>query len=384
MKSRKFRDITFILHRYIGLAVGVLIAFISLTGSLLVFKPEIEQLLISQRIGRILPQEQMVSIDRVLETVNSAIYTNNPFNIDASNFTLYSIRLPATASSPYQADFFDLNNKLIRLFVHPYTGEIISWNDADSSFERIILYLHYNLMLGRNGQIAVGIVGLLLLILCITGLILWPGWRKLIAGFKIKWNGHPKRVNFDLHKLVGIIATIFLSFTAFTGFCWNLSDWTYPLIYAITFTPQPPEVSSKPISDSTPLQLSQLLQNSKKVFPNARTFSVSIPSKPEDAVYISKRQNHETMFYGESGVYLDWYSGQILRIVDSTKLSLGDRAIASFVPLHYGTFWGLTSRILYVLVGLTPTILLITGFIMWQYRRKPKSTNYRNDMARVK
>ena len=35
MRSRKFRDIAFILHRYIGLAVGLLIAFVGLTGSLL-------------------------------------------------------------------------------------------------------------------------------------------------------------------------------------------------------------------------------------------------------------------------------------------------------------------------------------------------------------
>ncbi len=373
MKSHKFRDIAFRLHRYIGLVVGVFIAFIGLTGSFLVFKPEIEQLLISQQIGRIVPQEQIISLDSVLETAKSAISQNNQANINSANPTSYYIRLPATASSPYEVEFFD-NNKAIRLFVHPYTGEIITWNDADSSFERVILYLHYSLMLGINGQIAVGIVALLLLILSITGLILWPGWRKLITGFKIKWDGHPKRVNFDIHKVVGIVATIFLCFSAFTGFCWNLSHWTYPLIYAVTFTSQPPEVAAKPISDSTPLQLSQLLENSNQVFPNATTLSVTIPSKPEDAVYISKRQNHETVIYGQSGVYLDGYSGEILRVVDSTKLPLGDKAIAILRPLHYGTFWGLTSRIIYFLVGLTPTILLITGFIMWRYRPKPKST----------
>ncbi|MUG95173.1 hypothetical protein F7734_23570 [Scytonema sp. UIC 10036] len=53
MKSRKFRDIAFILHRYIGLAVGILIAFIGFTGSLLVFKPEIEQFLISRSSDRL-------------------------------------------------------------------------------------------------------------------------------------------------------------------------------------------------------------------------------------------------------------------------------------------------------------------------------------------
>lgn len=375
MKSRKFRDIAFILHRYLGLAVGILIAFIGLANSLLVFKPEMEQFFISRQIGQIVPQAQMVSIDTVLETVNSALKQSSlsPDIPNRSNLKLYSIRLPANAKAPYQADLFDAADKLTRIFIHPYTSEIMAWNLADSSIERVFLYLHYALLLGKNGQIAVGIAGLLLCILCLTGLILWPGWRKLITGFKIKLNAHPKRVNFDVHKVVGVVAAIFLFLTAFTGFCWNFSDWSYPLIYAVTGTSQPPKITSQPNSNLAPLQLSQLLQNSATVFPNAATFSITMPSEPEDAVYIRKRQTHETTLYGQSGVYLDRYSGKVLHIDDSRNLPLGDSVLAAFEPLHYGTFWGFPSRILYVFVGLTPTLLLLTGFIMWQYRQQGKS-----------
>lgn len=79
--------------------------------------------------------------------------------------------------------------------------------------------LHYQLLAGEIGTIIVGIVAFMLLILSITGIVLWPGWRKLISGFKIKWNAHPKRVNFDVHKVSGILAAVFLTFIAFTGFC---------------------------------------------------------------------------------------------------------------------------------------------------------------------
>ncbi|WP_442938394.1 PepSY domain-containing protein [Nostoc sp.] len=41
------------------------------------------------------------------------------------------------------------------------------------------------------------------------------------------------------------------------------------------------------------------------------------------------------------------------------------RILNSFGPLHFGTFWGLPSRIFYVFVGLAPLILFITGFVMW-------------------
>ncbi|MEI1375931.1 PepSY-associated TM helix domain-containing protein [Nostoc sp. UHCC 0926] len=39
--------------------------------------------------------------------------------------------------------------------------------------------------------------------------------------------------------------------------------------------------------------------------------------------------------------------------------SLGDRILNSFNDLHYGTFWGLPSRIFYMFVGFAPLILLI-------------------------
>jgi uncharacterized iron-regulated membrane protein len=80
----------------------------------------------------------------------------------------------------------------------------------------------------------------------------------------------------------------------------------------------------------------------------------------------------ESSDYGNSNVYLDQYTGKVLRVDNGLKLPLGDRVLNSFVPLHYGTFWGLPSRILYVFVGLAPLILFITGFVMWWYRYRAK------------
>ncbi|MFN6526321.1 PepSY-associated TM helix domain-containing protein [Nostoc sp. ChiSLP03a] len=56
------------------------------------------------------------------------------------------------------------------------------------------------------------------------------------------------------------------------------------------------------------------------------------------------------------------------------KSLLGDRVLNSFTPLHYGTFGGLPTRILYIFVGLAPLILFITSFVMWKHRYKTKFT----------
>ncbi|MEH2180741.1 PepSY-associated TM helix domain-containing protein [Nostoc sp.] len=64
---------------------------------------------------------------------------------------------------------------------------------------------------------------------------------------------------------------------------------------------------------------------------------------------------------------------KVLRVDNILEILLGDRILNSFTPLHYGTFGGLPTPILYVFVGLAPLILFITGFVMWWYRRKSTS-----------
>ena len=107
-----------------------------------------------------------------------------------------------------------------------------------------------------------GIVALVTLFLSITGIVLWLGWRKLIAGFKIKWkNAHPKRTNFDIHKVIGIFTAVFLAFIGFTGFAWNVPQAKVTnAIYAATLTPKPADPVSKPIPGQQPLPIANLIQ----------------------------------------------------------------------------------------------------------------------------
>lgn len=74
-----------------------------------------------------------------------------------------------------------------------------------------------------------------------------------------------------------------------------------------------------------------------------------------------------------NAVYLDQYSGEVLQVEDGRAQGLGDHVLDSFTPLHFGTFGGLPTRILYVFVGLAPLILFITGFVMWRHRYRTKS-----------
>ncbi|MEH2165087.1 MAG: PepSY-associated TM helix domain-containing protein [Nostoc sp.] len=65
---------------------------------------------------------------------------------------------------------------------------------------------------------------------------------------------------------------------------------------------------------------------------------------------------------------------QLIQVSTKATASLGDRVFNSFNDLHYGTFWGLPSRIFYVFVGLAPLILFVTGFAIWKHRYRRKSS----------
>ncbi|MBC1218646.1 PepSY domain-containing protein [Nostoc sp. UCD121] len=362
----KLRHLAFQLHRYLGLAAGLVIIIVGLTGSLLVFEEEINHFLLEFQFGKITPQQQQVSILSVIDKVKAA------YPDPSLSFSF--LGLPQEPDQPIQLQLQSPNKPTLEVIINPYTGKILGDRLSDYTIMSVIYNLHYSLLAGDTGIAIVGIAALLLFILSITGIILWPGWRKLISGFKIKWNGHIKRTNFDIHKVVGIITAVFLALTAFTGFFWNFYTYADPVIYAVTFSPKPIEPESKPIPGKPPLALKDLLQRADAALPGAVNTYISFPTSPKAVFMLGKRFPEEKEVW-RSRVYLDQYTGEVLHIRNSRSLSVGDEVMDAFNPLHYGTFGGLATRILYVLVGLAPTILSVTGFVMWRYRYRSKLLN---------
>jgi uncharacterized iron-regulated membrane protein len=363
MKNWKLRHLVFQLHRYLGLGVGLILVIVGLTGSLLVFVPELDAQIVQTRFDRIAAQAEKIPIEQIVETVKT-VYANHPdWKINqvqmAPHFPYYTVRLKRPDKTQWE------------VFVNPYTGKVMGDRQRETSFFARVYALHYALLAGDIGTIIVGIAALLLFILSITGIALWPGWRKLISGFKIKWNAHPKRFNFDVHKVSGIITAAFLAVIAFTGFCWNFYDQSSAAIYAVTLTPKPPEVTSTVVKGQASLSLSEALRQSDLALPEAITTFITLPIEPDAVFEFYKKVPGDSEDYNSS-VEVDRYSGKVLAVQDSRVAKLGDRILNSFTPLHYGTFGGLPTRILYLFVGLAPTVLLVTGFVMWRYRRRGK------------
>jgi uncharacterized iron-regulated membrane protein len=359
----KLITIAFHAHRWLGLTAGILLCIAGITGSILVFWHEIDQAMLAWQFGQVVPVGESLSVDAIAETVKAA-YT-------AKGLTLNSLSFPDHIDQPYMASFLDAAEHYLEVFVNPYTGKIMGDRQYETSWVGIIYGLHYKLLAGDTGLLIMGIVALLTLILSLTGIVLWPGWRRLATGFKIKWNGHIQRVNFDLHKVAGIITAIFLVLIGFTGFAWNVPQAHVEAgIYAITFTLKPADPISKLIPGQSSLPITDLMQRANAAVPNAKTTYISFANKPEAPFLVAKKQAQEVGKYGNTRIYLDQFTGAVIQLQNGVKPSRAEAILNQFGPLHFGTFGGLPTKILYVFVGLTPLILLVTGFVMWWHRQK--------------
>jgi uncharacterized iron-regulated membrane protein len=107
--------------------------------------------------------------------------------------------------------------------------------------------------------------------------------------------------------------------------------------------------------------------------PDLEPTYVYLPTQPARKFEVRGYIKDQWKFWGSSNsVRTDQQTGEILTISRFSEKPLGERIEATFFPLHVGNYGGLAVKILYVIIGLTPGLLAITGFLLWWRRlRKP-------------
>lgn len=350
------------IHLYTGLFVGLLLVVTGLTGSMLVYREELEalahpQLLVSSGSG------ERVAVEDVVQTVQRAYPAERPF----------AIRMPR---SPRETYLVKLNNAHDRfVYIDPYSGSILGTHRQRESVLGWLALLHTELLAGERGETAVGFGGLLLLGLCVSGLVVWwPRNGKLSQGFKVQWPARWKKLNFDLHRATGAYAVLFLSVTAATGAAFVFNETAIDLVDAVTVSaPRPPAPRIGPARSGASVRtIDALLHAADRALPLPTTW-ISLPQTPTAPFVVRKKRPNEAHPNGRNFVYLDPRSGTVLQVERDLLALRGTRVFNTFYPLHVGAIAGTPTRVLQVVVGLAPLVLLVTGVAMWanRSRRKP-------------
>ncbi len=351
----KLRNLVLTLHGSIGILIGLLLVVISLTGSAIVFHQELDRAL-NPSLMRVVPQAQQLSIDAILAPVQAA----HP------DLPLQFIRVPQTSEQTYQVTMTNPDGQRLETFVNPYTGEVLGSRTWERSLVGFLYTLHHQLFIGKVGEMIVGITGLLLLLIAITGIILWTGWRKLATGFKIRSQAPRQLLIYDIHKVGGILSSIFLLIIAFSG----VFIVCFILLSQLNQTPKTEQALLTP---QPSVALSELLSKADAAMPDGKTTFVMFSEHEPQKITVHKKLPQDSPRFALSSVELDRYRGEVLKVDKVVEPPPNFKILIAFGSLHFGLFGGLPTRILYVFIGLMPTVLLITGLVMWKRRRGLKA-----------
>ncbi|MCI0570321.1 MAG: PepSY domain-containing protein [Myxococcaceae bacterium] len=361
---RRLRPVLFQLHRWVGLVLGLWLVVAGLSGSALVFGDALSVQL-DPALHRVAPSPQRAPLSVVLENLRAAHGPTPP----------RFIRMPERADAPYEA-WMDAQGSL-RAYVDPASGRVLGSRCTQESPVAWLRELHVHLLAGETGETVVGLGGVGMLLLCLTGLVLWwPGRRKLALGFTVRRPLKWRRGNHDVHKVVGILALPLLLVGALTG---ALLVFHAPFDRLLATMNGKPPVAATASRGEPPGEgpgVDALLAAADAALPGARTTRVDLPPRPGAPLKVRKRLPGEVHPNGMSFVLLDPASGAILQVQDARTAPLSARVWALRYPLHIGSWGGLPTRLLALLAGLAPGALFLSGFFLWLERlRRPFRTS---------
>ncbi|MBV9503655.1 MAG: PepSY domain-containing protein [Acidobacteriia bacterium] len=359
-KPRSFaaREWLFQIHLYAGLAAAVYAVVVGLTGSLLVFAPEIRDWQVKDLLT-VAGSGPHIPAEKVVESVIAAY----------PNATVTGLGLPYSAQSTFRASI-QSDGKRGSVFVNPFTGAIVGKRgpELNQDFLAWLDDLHINLLSGPTGRIVNGAGGLALLLLCLTGMVVWwPGQKYWMRAVSIRWSASWKRVNYDLHSTVGFFTLLFTLMFSASGAYFVWPKQTKALV-SIVSTVRPTETAAIPLHPGAqPLPLSRLLDTASRAVPGSWLEYVSIPNEPRRALRVALMSGGIRDYPSVSNVDVDPITGEIVKLQLATRRRAGESFLVWLNALHFGNF-GLVMKCLWVLMGIVPALLAITGFLMWWNR----------------
>ncbi len=347
------------LHRWLGLPAGMFLLFIGLSGSLLVYSNSLERWL-NPTLYTIEPQGNRLSLDSVYNIV---------YRKYSADFKSCSMDVPASAREVYEFTFTKprenyYTRNLYIVDVHPYTGEILRegfCDDISTSFIHWLMYFHNSFHLGKIGMLIVTLVSMTIFLSMITGLLIYGKniFNVLMFRIPLKWKSG-QHLYRSIHLYIGVWSLLMNIVIFFTGF-WMMKATLNPNTWKLEVQQQ---------TFRTPVSLDSCLVKCTEILPGFIPDFVSIPLIKNDPIEIDGNMaNSSQLMRGDASyVILDAQNGNVIEAVDITKTKFPKNLTAAFWQLHIGNYGGDIIKILYVIGGLMPGVLFLSGFVLWWKR----------------
>lgn len=373
------------LHKWLGIITGIVIVIVGITGCIYTFQDEIKLWAYPEKYFIASTQHASEPLPLSILLSNAQKSLEKGQKITRADLFPESDRTWIFRAVETDEHAFGHWNYYIyykRIFINPYTGQVQIVENAKTEFFQMVLQLHRNLLLGKKyGHAIVAWSTVLFVLILLSGLVLW--WPKKWKGknfrrsFWLDTTVKRKRLNYDLHNVIGFYSLFFALAFAITGLVFSFP--TFKKAYEATFNgfKHKPLASASTANSSTPLILTydnfqdNALHYTLTHYPQAKMLSLRLKKAKAAEVDIQVRYDEK-----RSGVfdwlYFDQKSARLKHIKSSDKLSGGDKLSALNYDIHTGNIGGMTTKVIAFFASLFCASLPITGYIIWFNKSKKK------------
>lgn len=361
MTKASLRKLWFQIHKWIGISLAIIIVPLSLSGSALVWSDALD--------AAINPQRQIAGDGNAALTPSAYIaaaraHMESGQQVSAMRFeegramaiTATSMQLPEESYRPLKRTI---------LWLDPANARLLDKGASNSGFMRTMEELHGSLFIPMYGRPVIGFIGVAMLLSSLSGLWLWwPITGRFSKG--LKWRrGSDTFAN--LHHQAGFWVCVPLAMLSFTG-AWI----AFPQIAAALSGSTAPSLAERMVRmRARPLPVTNLAVDAALAKAQAEKpgplAAISWPTELDPAWKVSIRTSGKP-----AEVAIDDATGAV-RAGGGRPGRIG----MMLRRMHDGIDMGPVWRTMIFVAGLLPTLLCITGLVMWWRTR-----GWRADVAR--
>jgi uncharacterized iron-regulated membrane protein len=372
------RTFLFWTHLLVGVTAGALILFMSATGVLLAFEPQItEWLERDQRVVTPPAGAPRLSVETLLARAREARPDQRP--------GIVTLRSDPTASA-----VVSFGREGGALFIDPYRGTVLGGLSPVHDFLHEVVEWHRWLGSRDIGRPITGAATLGFLGLVVLGVYLWwpRRWTRETARRALLFDGRlrGRARDFNWHNVIGIWCAPILLVMILTGLVMSY-QWANNLLYTLTGNEAPPpaersappsresQVGERPRRDDArvPANLDARWQRAEQQVPDWVAISLRMPPRPDGPLTFVIQEPVGWHPAPRSQLVLNASTGKVVKWEPFAGQNLGRRLRAWVRPLHTGEAGGIAGQAVAAVASAGATVLVWTGLsLAWRRLRNAR------------
>jgi len=311
-------------HSFAGFIAGVFLLLMGISGAVLVFQHDIEDL--QWEKYKKVADYKGLNIDTGIRSIQEKypLWDTRLIHFEENEALIFNLRKPT---------------ERLFIFVHPTTGEVIKEVNELTTFTRWLLKFHYSFQAGTPGKILVFVIGILFLFSLLTGLYIYRKSFFKTLFFQTRIVNNNKRTYYSsLHRIVGVWSIILNLLLVVTGI---FLAWT---VAAAGLKP--------PASPETPVvstSVQEILTKINIENPDFTTTYVRLPLTAGGDIRVYGNFDDDAFFYSEfyNSFLANAESGEITGIIRVQEADLKTKLSSTLIPLHFGQYgWDLDKDVI--------------------------------------